>query len=113
MNLRLDAIAVMMTMFAAAVMAVDPMMAVLRPMAGNPDHFVITSPIARTVTVVRPITNFDSESLRLNGAPESEAGSGNRCKQQCFIYHKSDSDGIGERTGRAAEKLRPNNGEPT
>jgi hypothetical protein len=95
MNLRLDAIAVMMPMFTAAIMAVDPMMAVLRPMARNPDHFVFTSPVARTVTVVWPITNFDSESLRLNGAPESEAGSGNGCKQQSFIYHKSDSDGTG------------------
>lgn len=87
--------------FAAAVMAVNPMMTVVRPMAGDPDHFVFTLPVTRAMTVIWPITQFDSDSLRLDGAPESEAGSGNRCEQQCFLIHISDSDSGEEKTGRA------------
>ena len=86
-------------MLATAIMAVDPL-TVARPMAGDPDHLVIPLPILRAMTVVWPITKFDSDSLRLDGAPESEAGSGDRCEQQCFLVHKSDSDGNGEKTGK-------------
>jgi hypothetical protein len=68
-----DAIIVMMPMFAAAVMTVDPMMAMLRPMTGHPYHFVVTAPVTRAVAVVRPITNFDANPCRLSDGPESEA----------------------------------------
>ena len=63
-----------MAVFAASVMAVDPMMTMLRPMAGNPDHFIFTLPVTRAMTVVRPVTEFDMKSrFCRKGGPESEA----------------------------------------
>ena len=75
MNLGVDPIVMMMvTMFAAAVMAVDPMMTVLRPMAWNPDHFIFALPIARAMAVVRPVAEFDVNSRRCRtGGPEIES----------------------------------------
>ena len=74
MNLRVHAIVVMMvTMLAAAVMAVDPMMTVVRPMAWNPDHFVFPLPITRAMAVVWPVAEFDMNSRRSRpGGPEIE-----------------------------------------
>jgi hypothetical protein len=73
MNLRVDPIVMMVvTMFAAAVMAVDPVMAV-RPMAWNPDHFIFTLPIARAMAVVWLVAKFDVNSRRCRtGGPEIE-----------------------------------------
>ena len=65
-------------MFAATIVAVDPMMSVLGPMAGLPNHFVITFPVARAMIVKWPVTQFDPNSFRLNGGPESKTRSGNR-----------------------------------
>ena len=74
MNLRVDPIVMMvMTMFAATVMAVDPMMTVVRPMAWNPDHFIFTLPIARAMAVVWLVAEFDVNSRRCRtGGPEIE-----------------------------------------
>lgn len=80
-NIRAHIIVMMVAVFAAAVMTVDPMMAMLRPMAGNPDHFVVAFPVTRTVTVVRPVTDFDAYPCRLDGGPQSEARDGNRNEQ--------------------------------
>ena len=69
-----NAIVVMvMPMFAAPVMAVDPMMTMLRPMAGHPDHFPIAIPVAWAMAVIWPVTDFDAERCGLSGRPESEA----------------------------------------
>ena len=69
-----NAIVVMMVpMFSTHVMAVDPMMTVLRPMAGHPNHFVLALPVTRTVAVVRPVTDFDADPCRFYSGPESEA----------------------------------------
>jgi hypothetical protein len=65
-------------MFTAAVMAVDPMMTVLGPMARYPDHFVIAFPVTRAMAVKWPVTEFDPKSLRLDFAPESNARNGDR-----------------------------------
>ena len=72
-NIRAHIIVMMVAMFAAAVMTVDPMMAMLRPMAGHPNHFVLALPVTRTVAVVRPVTDFDADPCRFNSGPESEA----------------------------------------
>lgn len=78
----IDVIAiVMMPAFAPDIMTVDPMMTVIRPMAWHPHHFVFTRPVARAMTVVWPVTEFDSKSLRLNDAPESKARNTNRHEQ--------------------------------
>ena len=74
MNLSVDVIVMMVAMFAPPVMTVDPMMTVLGPMAWNPDHFVITLPVTRTMRVVRMVTDFDVKSRFCGeGGPESEA----------------------------------------
>ena len=93
MNLRPHVIVMMMmTMFAPHVMTVDPMVSVLRPMARHPDHFVFAFPVTRTMTVVRPVTDFDAKSLRLRGGPESEARDHNRDEQQDFVNQLTNSD---------------------
>ena len=69
---------VMPAMFAPDVMTVDERMMMVRPMAGHPDHLVFARPITGTMAVVRPVTEFDSNSLRLDGAPESEARNADR-----------------------------------
>ena len=73
MNIRAHIIVMMVAVFAAAVMTVDPMMAVLRPMAGNPDHFVVAFPVTRTVTVVWPVTDFDANPRSLKCGSKSKA----------------------------------------
>jgi nucleoside recognition membrane protein YjiH len=67
--------------FTANIMTVNPMMTVFRPMAGNPDHLVVTFPVTRTMAVVWPVTEFNSKTLRLKSAPESEARNANRHEQ--------------------------------
>ena len=74
-------VVMMMAMLTAAIMPVDPMMTVLRPMAGDPDHLVFAFPVTRAMAVVWPVTEFDANSLRLDGAPESEARHADRHEQ--------------------------------
>jgi hypothetical protein len=69
---------IMAAMLTAEVMTVDPMMTVIRPMAGHPDHLVFALPVTWAMAVVWPVTEFDSKSLRLNGGPESEARNADR-----------------------------------
>ena len=71
----------MVPMFTTAVMAVDPMMTALGPMARYPNHFVIAFPVTRAMAVKWPVTEFDPKSLRLGGAPESDARNGYRHEQ--------------------------------
>jgi hypothetical protein len=73
-------VAIMPAMFAPAIMTVDPMVTMVRPMAGDPDHLVIAFPVTRAVAVKWPVTEFDPNSLRLDGAPESEARNADRCE---------------------------------
>ena len=82
-------------MFAATVMAVDPMVSVLGPMAGLPNHFVIVFPVTRAMVVKWPVTDFDPKAFRLEGGPESKARSGDRHEQQYFLNHTCDSRGEG------------------
>jgi hypothetical protein len=98
-------------MLAAEVMTVDPMMTVLRPMAGHPNHLVFAFPVTWTMAVIWPVTEFDAKPCRLNSGPESEARNADRYEQQYFLNHKSDSDADDERTGLfgigGVEKKRP------
>jgi hypothetical protein len=71
-------ITIMMAMFAPDIMAVNPMMTVLRPMARHPHHFPFATPVARAMAVIGTVTEFDSKSLRLNGTPESETRNADR-----------------------------------
>jgi hypothetical protein len=91
------------TMFAATVVAVNPMVSVLGPMAGHPNHFVVALPVTRAMIVKRPVTDFDPNFLRLQGGPESKARSGDRHEKQYFLNHTCDS--CGERALRAGYSL--------
>jgi len=71
----------MVAVFAASVMAVDPMMTVLRPMAGYPDHFIFALPVTRAMAIVWPVTDFDANPCRLDGGPQSGARNSNRDEQ--------------------------------
>jgi hypothetical protein len=68
-------------MLAAAVVAMDPMVTVGRPMAGDPDHLIVPLPITRTMAVIRPVSDFDAKPCRLHSGPESEACNADRYKQ--------------------------------
>jgi len=68
----------MPAVFAAEVMAVDESLMMVRPMAGYPDHLIIAGPVTRAMAVEGPVTEFDSNSLRLDGGPESEARNADR-----------------------------------
>jgi hypothetical protein len=89
MNLRVDAIVVMVpAMFAADVMSMNPMMTVVRPMAWNPNHFIFALPVTRAMAVVWLVTEFDAKSrLCRKGGPESEARYDERNEQCCFLNH--------------------------
>jgi hypothetical protein len=99
-----NAIVVMtvMAVNASVVMAVDPMMAMLRPMAGHPDHFPFSVPVTRAMAVIWPVTDFDAQSLRLEGAPESEARR-DRHEQQYFLNHINESDREPPRVARGSK----------
>lgn len=68
-----NALVVMPAMFATLVMSVNPMVAVVGPMARHPDHFPFPAPVTWTMAVVWPVTDFDAYPCRLRGGPESEA----------------------------------------
>jgi hypothetical protein len=54
-------------MFSANVVAVDPLMVVVGPMAADPNHFIVAAIIARAVAVIRPVTDLNAEALRSRG----------------------------------------------
>ena len=47
------------TVISPSVMAVDPMMAVMRPVTGHPDQLMFPFPITGAMSVIRPIANLD------------------------------------------------------
>jgi len=59
---------VVATMLAADVMAVNPMPAVVGPMAWNPNHFPLACPIAGTMAVIGAIAYLNAETLGANSA---------------------------------------------
>jgi hypothetical protein len=80
-------ITIVAAMFAADVMAMDPMVPVLGPMTRSPSHFPIVVPVTGAVAVKRPITDFDSEILRLDGSRQSKAHRDHCEEQECFLDH--------------------------
>jgi hypothetical protein len=78
---------IVVAVLAADVMTMDPMVAALRPMTRGPSHFPIVVPVTGAVAVIRPITDFDSESLRLDGSRENKARCDDRDEQEFFLNH--------------------------
>ena len=66
-------VAVVVTMFAADVMAMNPSLVVVRPMAGNPNHFPVARPIASAMAVIGPVPDFNAEALCWNRGRKKNA----------------------------------------
>ena len=58
------ALPIMPAVLATDVMTVDPVPAVIGPMARDPNHFPVARPIAGTMAVIGPIAYFNAEALR-------------------------------------------------
>ena len=57
----------MPAMLPADVMAVNPCPVVVSPMAGDPNHFIVATVVARAVAVIRPVTDLNAKALRSRG----------------------------------------------
>ena len=58
LSIIITVLPVVPTLFAANVLAVDPM-PVARHVARDPNHFIVVVPIARAMVVERPVANLD------------------------------------------------------
>jgi hypothetical protein len=72
---------VMVAVFATPIIAVDPMMMMVVPMAWNPDHLPISIPEVRTMSVVCAVADLDVNVLGLKSWPETE-GRHQQCNNQ-------------------------------
>jgi hypothetical protein len=54
-------------MFPADVVAVNPCLVVVGPMAGDPNHFIIATPVVWPVAVIRPVAYLNAKALRSRG----------------------------------------------
>jgi len=54
-------------MFSADVLAVNPLMVVVGPMAGDPNHFIFATVVAWAVAVIRPVAYLNAKALRSRG----------------------------------------------
>ena len=86
----------MVAMFAARIMPVDPVMMVLGPMAGDPDHFIPSIPVAGPVRVIRTVPYFDMD-LRVRNSRENETHGEHRYEDQFVLFHTFTSYGRGKR----------------
>ena len=80
-------VAVVAAMFAADVMAVNPSLVVVGPMAGDPNHFPVARPIASAMAVIGPVPDFNAEALCRNRGRENDAGGRERSEQKFFRNH--------------------------
>jgi hypothetical protein len=49
------------------VVTVNPFTVVVGPMTAHPDHFILTTIVARAVAVIRPVANLKAKALRPHG----------------------------------------------
>ncbi|HTE93706.1 MAG TPA: hypothetical protein VK678_09380 [Bradyrhizobium sp.] len=78
---------VMATMLAADVVAVNPLSAVVGPVARDPNHFPVARPIAGTMAVIRPIAYLNAETLRTNRACRNKNAGRNQGDEQKFVFN--------------------------
>jgi hypothetical protein len=76
----------MMAMLAALVETMDPMVMFI-PMPGNPYHFVVFLPIARTMRVVGFVSYFDVDLLRSDSDWKNNARGGYRGEPQLYLSY--------------------------
>jgi hypothetical protein len=80
-------IVMMVAVFTANVMAMDPLMVVIGPMAPHPNHFVVARPIARAVAVVRPVADLNAKALRSRSGRKKNTGRNCGDQQKFFRNH--------------------------
>jgi hypothetical protein len=78
---------VVAAMFAADVMAVNPLLVVVGPMAGDPNHFPVARPVASAMAIIGTVPYFNAEALCRNRSRENDAGGRNCPKQKFFRNH--------------------------
>jgi hypothetical protein len=77
-----------MPLATALIMPMHPSAMVFPPIPGYPHPFVATVPIARTIGVIRPITQVDREPDRHGAWPDKHAnGQESHCKNRKFRFH--------------------------
>jgi hypothetical protein len=54
-------------MFSADVVAVNPLMVVVGPMAGDPNHFIFPTVVVWAMAVIRPVAYLNAKALRSRG----------------------------------------------
>jgi hypothetical protein len=110
-------------MFAAHVVTMNPMMMMLGPMAGHPHHFIVSSPVACSVRVIRAVPYFNMD-LRVGNSRENETHgehcyedqfvlfhiftSYRRAKRPCFFLcnvERRDSTALARKTTRTADSV--------
>ncbi len=74
----------MVSMFAALVQTVNPMMMFI-PMAWSPNHFVVMVPIASTMGVIRSVPYFNFDFVRPESGRKNNARGGYRNEPQFCI----------------------------
>jgi len=74
-------------MFSADIVAVNPVVPEAGHMAGNPNHFVLTSPIARPMVIEGPVTDFDVDAVSANRGWSQNAHGHNGYEQKFVFGH--------------------------
>jgi hypothetical protein len=67
----------MMAMLCTSVQTMDPMV-VFIPIPWDPNHFIVLDPIMRTMGVIRPVADFDSDLIRSDSGRKNNARGSDR-----------------------------------
>ena len=85
------AVQVVVVVFPADVMAVDPVMPDARHVARDPNHFIAAAPIARAMVVIWPVANLDFDASRSNSGGKKNIRRNNGDEQKfVFNHHTTD-----------------------
>src|SRR5437667_4213856 len=77
-----------MPLATALIMPMHPSVMVFPPIPGYPHPFVAIVPIARTIGIIRPITNVDREPDRQGAWPDQHANrQDSHCKNRKLRFH--------------------------
>jgi hypothetical protein len=76
-----------LAVFSADILAMNPMVPVMRHMARNPDHLIVAVPIVLSMVVKRPVANLDLNATRSNSGRNKNARHQNGGEQKFAFYH--------------------------
>jgi len=80
-------VVMMVMVFTPSVVAVNPVMAVFTPMAGNPNHLPVAVPVTFAVGVIRAIANLDPNLGGLHDRRQRQTRRDRGNKQKLFLCH--------------------------